>query len=66
MRDVERIDKICDELKALWKYCPDWRFTQLLSNLNLCGDKRDYISFYQEDDETFNRIHTAYYELTTL
>lgn len=66
MRDVERIDKICNALRDIWKEYPDWRFTQLLSNFNICGDRRDYISFYQEDDETYKRIHTLYYELKTL
>lgn len=34
MRDINRIDKFCDELKEIWKTnCPDWRFGQLMINV---------------------------------
>ena len=56
MRDPDRIDAICNQLAFLWKQTPDWRFTQLLANYNICGDKQDYISYYQEDDETWMRL----------
>ena len=32
MRDPNRIDEFCDELKDVWKKVPDWRFMQLMSN----------------------------------
>lgn len=34
MRDINRIDKFCNELAELWKNeCPDWRFGQLMMNV---------------------------------
>ena len=33
MRDINRIDTFCDELKEQWKKVPDWRFGQLFVNL---------------------------------
>jgi len=52
MRDPKRIDRFCDELKALWHHVPDWRFGQLISNV--LGEyqkqtRRDI--FFPEDDE---------------
>ena len=32
MRDPKRIDKFCDELKAIWHCMPDMRFGQLMMN----------------------------------
>ena len=32
MRDINRIDGFCDDLKGIWKQVPDWRFMQLMSN----------------------------------
>jgi len=33
MRDPERIDDFMYHMAYLWeKYCPDWRFAQLMSN----------------------------------
>lgn len=46
MRDPERIDRICDKLKELWKFFPDQRFTQLFDNYVV---KRANNHFYQED-----------------
>ena len=50
MRDPNRIDKFCDELKTIWHQVPDWRFGQLIYNLMLT----QYTSggaFYTEDGE---------------
>lgn len=52
MRDPNRIQKFCDELAALWRIVPDWRFGQLLSNV--LGDwqgKTHQDIFFPEDDE---------------
>ena len=48
MRDVNRIEPLMKRLTELWKTeCPDWRFGQLISNLqSFLGDP-----FYIEDDE---------------
>lgn len=48
MRDAERLNKFYDRLKELHKkYCPDWRFGQLMVNLaNEMGDP-----FYWEEDK---------------
>ena len=60
MRDPNRIDKFCDELKALWHQVPDWRFAQLISNIsnawnvtkpNACD------TFYVEDEEFIKFAH---------
>jgi len=32
MRDIKRIDRICNKLKELWHYHPDMRFGQLIQN----------------------------------
>lgn len=53
MRNPERIDKICDKLKEVWKNkYPDLRFGQLMYNLfyNI-GDP-----FYIEDREMLSLI----------
>lgn len=55
MRDSTRIHEICSLLEEVWETVPDWRFGQLLSNLDLFN-KRDSISFYQEDDKTLQRL----------
>lgn len=53
MRDINRIDIICDNLRKLWYYFPDMRLGQLLENyiydspMNL---------FSQEDDITLENI----------
>jgi len=49
MRDINRIDKFCDELAEIWKEkCPDWRFGQFMINV-LNGFDRDPW-FYEEDE----------------
>lgn len=52
MRDPKRIDRFCDELKAIWHTVPDWRFGQLMSNMlgeYVATTKRDI--FFPEDEE---------------
>lgn len=53
MRDPERIDEFCEQLKEYWHRVPDWRFTQLV--INVLGVNR----YYLEDDdalETFKNF----------
>lgn len=33
MRDPNRIDEFCEEVKKMWHRVPDWRFGQLMCNL---------------------------------
>lgn len=49
MRDPDRIDIFCDELKELWKLVPDWRFGQLI--FNLCIDENNTSSFFYKEDK---------------
>lgn len=53
MRDPERIDRVCDKLKELWKFYPDQRLTQLYYNFVVLG-RSDY--FNQEDDVSERNI----------
>lgn len=48
MRNINRIDSICDSLKQIWETLPDWRLMQLIVNF------QDYISndgYYLEDED---------------
>jgi len=54
MRDPARVHKFFAELTDLWlKYCPDWRFGQLLSNWIL-AEGRD--PFYWEEDKFIKEL----------
>lgn len=53
MRDPERIDRICDMIRTVWKTVPDWRLGQLIFNLT-----REYDCFYVEDDVIENMLRT--------
>lgn len=46
MVDVERIDRICDKLKELWKFYPGIRLSQLFENFVVM---RSDDFFYQKD-----------------
>jgi len=56
MRDINRIDRIIELLRELWKKYPDQRLGQLLENyIFFAGERGDVTSvrlFYQEDDIT--------------
>jgi uncharacterized protein YihD (DUF1040 family) len=53
MRDSKRIDKFCEILKAYWHMVPDWRFMQLVCNLQAqIGSD----GFYLEDDQAMELI----------
>ncbi|HEY8805112.1 MAG TPA: hypothetical protein VIM42_08430 [Clostridium sp.] len=47
MRDPERIDEIIEELRICWKKYPDFRFGQLVYNINKSSNPD---IFYPEDD----------------
>lgn len=51
MRDINRIDKFCNELAEVWKKVPDWRFGQLMLNVlgEMQSEGRD--PFFPEEDE---------------
>lgn len=53
MRDPNRIDKFCEMLKVYWHMVPDWRFMQLVCNLQsyIGGD-----GFYLEDDKVMKML----------
>ena len=55
MRDPNRIDKFCDELKTIWHQVPDWRFGQLINNVTHAWNvaRNSCPIFYAEDDEFF-------------
>ena len=53
MADVERIDRICDKLKELWKFYPDLRLSQLFENFVMMGSG-DF--FYQKDSVSEKNI----------
>ena len=45
MRDPERIDRICNLLRDVWKQVPDWRLGQLIFYLT-----GQYDCYYLEDN----------------
>lgn len=49
MRDINRIDIFCDELKRIWKKCPDLRFSQIINLVFIISNKQDL--FYVDDAE---------------
>lgn len=48
MRDINRIDVICDKLKEAWKIVPDQRLGQFIVNYITS----EALLFYYEDDKT--------------
>ena len=49
MRELERIDRIMDTLKAKWKKHPNMRYYQFMINIGLVKD--EYSLWSMEDDE---------------
>lgn len=47
MRDINRIDVICDKLKEAWKIVPDQRLGQFILNYIASED----LLFYYEDNK---------------
>lgn len=57
MRDLERIDRICQKLNKVWKEIPDQRLGQLLENYIFGRDSQNL--WFQEDtctEELFDNI----------
>lgn len=50
MRDLERIDRICQKLNRVWKKIPDQRLGQLLENYIFGRDSQGL--WFQEDTRT--------------
>jgi len=38
MREINRINRICNKLAKLWAFSPDCRFYQMMINHGLMGD----------------------------
>ena len=55
MRDINRIDKILEELKLIWKNVPDLRLGQLLLNV-----LQDPALYYVEDDQLVDYLKKFY------
>ena len=54
MRDIERIDKFCNQLAEIWKTnYPDWRFGQLIVNV---FSSFDIDPFFPEEDEMIQKF----------
>lgn len=51
MRYAGRIKIICEKLENIWQELPDWRLSQLISNVLASKD-----CFYMEDDEFIEYI----------
>ena len=56
MRDPNRIDKVLDEIKEIWKKYPDLRLGQLL-----CNVLQDPALYYVEDNDLVKYVK-AYYK----
>lgn len=50
MRDLERIDRICQKLNRVWKEIPDQRLGQLLENYIFGRGSQNL--WFQEDTRT--------------
>lgn len=60
MRDPERIDEVLKVLGDKWKKVPDWRFMQLICNLQrACNNDM----FYVEDDEFVKIIEKSFSDM---
>ena len=54
MRDINRIDIFCKRLAEAWKNKSDWRFFQVISNIQRFALQSD--GFYIEDDKAIETI----------
>lgn len=50
MRDIKRIQTICQRLAAAWERVPDLRLAQLLEDAE--------VGFYTEDDKMIRMVET--------
>jgi hypothetical protein len=54
MRDPNRIHKVIQYIEKLWETVPDWRFMQLICNLqSFCGSDM----FYMEEDRFLEHLN---------
>ena len=66
MRDPNRIDKFCDELKTIWHKVPDLRFGQFIeSTIDAWNTDptNECPSFYIEDEEFFKFMNELWREI---
>lgn len=58
MRDFERISEFVDVFQQVWEEHPDWRFFQLVTNIQryVSGGVLGADCFYMEDDEALAAI----------
>jgi hypothetical protein len=67
MREINRIDRMCEKLREIWHESPDERLGQLIENwIILSGNMRGKNTcwlFYKEDDETEKRMDQSLKEL---
>jgi len=58
MRDINRIDKFCNELAEVWKTVPDLRFGQFTSIVfDSMGNRNP---FFPEEDEMMKSIQDCF------
>lgn len=57
MRDPARIGPFLDVLKTAWEKVPDWRFMQLVNNMQRSMDSD---GFYIDDDDCLDFIKQAF------
>lgn len=51
MRNPERIERMIQKLQYIWERVPDWRFGQLMCNLQRALGNGVNDGFYVEDDK---------------
>ena len=65
MRDPNRIPGYAQRLAAAWAKVPDWRLSQLLTNITLDYiNKYDIEPFYMEDEQFLTYIENYVEEIT--
>lgn len=57
MRDPNRIDKFLKQLSRYWKQVPDWRFGQLLCNIQ----RYDGSDLFFKEDEDLLKLFREYF-----
>ena len=58
MRDPNRIDVFLKKLGEYWKRVPDWRFGQLIKNL----ERFDYADWFFYEEEDFLKLLEDYFD----
>lgn len=62
-RDINRIDPFLQKLGTIWKEnCPDWRFGQLIFNVERVMKTHGMDLFYQEEDQLLDYIKEFFKE----